>query len=121
MVDNIFVIMCFMSYTIHYYSEAVQTDIMTLPATLQARYVTLTRRMLEVGSNLGEPHTKPFGGGLFELRLKGAEGIARVFYCTLVGRQIIVLHSFVKKTGKTPPAERRIAETRLKEIKNAHA
>jgi phage-related protein len=34
----------------------------------------------------GEPHTEAFGGGLFEMRLKGAEGIARVFYCTLVGR-----------------------------------
>lgn len=32
------------------------------------------------GANLGEPHTKAFGDGLFELRLKGAEGIARVFW-----------------------------------------
>jgi phage-related protein len=55
------------------------------------------------------------------MRLKGAEGIARVFYCTLVGRRIVMLHSFVKKTDKTPPADRRIAETRLKEIKNADA
>lgn len=56
---------------------------------------------------------------LFELRLKGAEGIARVFYCARVGRNIVMLHSFVKKTDKTPPAELRIAEARLKEIKHA--
>lgn len=68
--------------------------------------------------NLGEPHTKPFGGGLFELRLKGAEGIARVFYCTLVGRRIVMLHSFVKKSDKTPPHEREIAEARMKKVKN---
>lgn len=110
-----------MSYSIHYYSDAVQANIMALPDTLQARYAALTRRMVEAGPNLGEPHTKPFGGGLLELRLKGAEGIARVFYCTLVGRRIVMLHSFVKKTDKTPPAERRIAETRLKEVKNAHS
>lgn len=32
--------------------------------------------------------------------------------------RIVMLHSFVKKTQKTPPNERRIAERRLKEIKN---
>lgn len=92
---------------------------MSLPLTLQARYISLSLRMQEIGPNLGEPHTEAFGGGLFELRLKGAEGIARVFYCTLVGKRIVMLHSFVKKSQKTPPNERRIAETRLKEIKNA--
>lgn len=56
----------------------------------------------------------------FELRLKGAEGIARIFYCTLIGKRIVMLHSFVKKTSKTPPKERRIAEARMKEIKNAN-
>lgn len=108
-----------MDYTIHYYSDAVQADVMGLPETLQARYAALTLRMKNSGPNLGERHSKAFGGGLFELRLKGAEGIARVFYCTLIGRRIVMLHSFIKKSGKTPPAERRIAEARLKEIKNA--
>jgi len=108
-------------YAIHYYSERVQADIFALPPTLQARYAALSQRMVSDGPNLGEPHTKAFGGGLFELRLKGAEGIARVFFCALVGRRIVMLHSFVKKTDRTPPAERRIAETRLKEIKHADA
>jgi phage-related protein len=87
--------------------------------TLRVRYFALTLRMAETGPNLGEPHTEAFGGGLFELRLKGAEGIARVFYCTQVGRRVVMLHSFIKKTQKTPVSERRIAEQRLKEIKNA--
>jgi phage-related protein len=73
-------------YTITYYSETVQADILKLPDTLAARYIVLTRRIAALGPNLGEPHTKAFGEGLFELRLKGAEGIARVFFCTLVGR-----------------------------------
>lgn len=110
-----------MEYTITYYSERVQDEILSLPDTLAARYVVLTRRMVVLGPNLGEPHTKAFGEGLFELRLKGAEGIARVFFCTLVGRRIVVLHSFVKKSQKTPPRERRIAEIRMKEIKDENA
>ena len=107
-----------MSYTITYYSEAVRDEIDVLPMTLRLRYAGLTSRMVAHGPNLGESHTEAFGGGLFELRLKGAEGIARVFYCTLVERRIVVLHSYIKKSQKTPLRERRIAETRLKEIKD---
>ena len=56
------------------------------------------------------------GGGLFELRIKAAEGIARVFYCTVVDRRIVVLHQFVKKSEKTPPKELEIARRRMKEV-----
>lgn len=78
----------------------------------------LARRMVVIGPNLGEPHTKAMGGGLFELRLKGAEGIARVFYCTQVSRRIVMLHSFIKKTDRTPKRELEVAQVRLKEIRN---
>ena len=66
-----------MTYAITYYNEALQAEIMSLPVTLQARYIGLTARMMVNGANLGKPHTEAFGNGLFELRLKGAEGIAR--------------------------------------------
>nr|MDP2189882.1 type II toxin-antitoxin system RelE/ParE family toxin [Rhodoferax sp.] len=109
-----------MDYTIAYYSEAVQEEILELPDTLAARYVVLTRRMVAIGPNLGEPHTKAFGDGLFELRLKGAEGIARVFFCILIGKRIVMLHSFIKKSDRTPKRELDVAQTRLKEIKHAN-
>ena len=57
--------------------------------------------------------------GDIELRLKGAEGIARAFFCTLVGKRIVMLHSFIKKSNRTPTREREVAETRMKEIKRA--
>ena len=110
-----------MDYAITYYSEAVQEQILELPDTLAARYIVLTRRMVALGPNLGEPHTKAVGDGLFELRLKAAEGIGRVFFCTLIGRRIVMLHCFIKKTNKTPPREREIAEARMKEVKHANA
>ena len=109
-----------MDYTISYYSEDLQEQITELPDTLAARYVVLTRRMIALGPNLGEPHTKAFGDGLFELRLKGTEGIARVFFCTLVGKRIVMLHSFIKKSDRTPVRERKLAENRMKEIKRAN-
>jgi phage-related protein len=77
--------------------------------------------MLAIGPNLGEPHTKAMGGGLFELRLKGAEGIARVFYCALIGKRIVMLHSFVKKSPRTPQQELEVARSRMKEVKNEDA
>ena len=110
-----------MDYEIKYYSEGVQEQILELPDTLAARYIVLTRRMLAIGPNLGEPHTKAMGNGLFELRLKGAEGIARVFYCTLIGKRIVMLHSFVKKTDRTPKRELEVAHNRMKEIKHENA
>ena len=110
-----------MDYTIAYYSKSVQEQILQLPDTLAARYVVPTCGMIALGPNLGEPHTTAFGDGLFELRLKGAEGIARVFFCTLVGKRIVMLHSFIKKSERTPIREREVAETRLKEIKHANA
>jgi phage-related protein len=108
-----------MDYTIAYYSESVQEQILDLPDTLAARYIVLTRRMVAIGPNLGEPHTKAFGDGLFELRLKGAEGIARVFFCTQIGKRIVVLHSFIKKSDRTPRRELDVALIRLKEMKHA--
>lgn len=109
-----------MDYEIGYYSKAVQTQILSLPDTLAARYIVLTRRMAAIGPNLGEPHTKAIGDGLFELRLKGAEGIARVLFCTLAGRRIVMLHSFVKKTERAPRRELETAQNRMKEIRRAN-
>ena len=110
-----------MSWQIDYYSTALQRDLLGLPATLQARYIHLTARMEVFGPDLGMPHTRAMGEGLFELRLKGAEGIARVFYCTLASRRIVMLHAFVKISEKTPTREFAVARRRMKEIKDAHA
>jgi phage-related protein len=110
-----------MDYSIHYYSKDVEAEILALPDTLAARYIVLTTRMITLGPNLGEPHTKAFGAGLFEIRLKGKEGIARVFYCTQVERQIHMLHSFIKKSQNTPETELETARTRMKEIKDGNA
>jgi phage-related protein len=72
--------------------------------------------MLEFGSNLGLPHTKPIESNLFELRVKSKEGIARVFFCTKIGKRIIMLHLFIKKSPKIPQKELKIANSRMSEV-----
>ena len=52
------------------------------------------------------------------MRVMAAEGIARAFYCTLVGRRVVMLHQFIKKSEKTPPNELKIARNRMKEVKD---
>lgn len=109
-----------MNWTIIYYDNSVQEEILAMPPGFLGRYLRYSDRMEVYGPDLGMPHTRAMGDGLFELRLKAAEGIARVLYCTVVGRKIVMLHQFVKKTDKTPLRELETARRRLKEFKNAH-
>ncbi|CAM8763347.1 Type II toxin-antitoxin system RelE/ParE family toxin [Burkholderia pseudomallei] len=106
------------NWTVVYYNERVKRDVFALPAGILADYLWLLDLMQEFGADLRMPHSRAMGGGLFELRPKGKEGIGRVFYCTHVGRHVVVLHAFVKKTQETPQQQIRIAQTRLREVRN---
>jgi phage-related protein len=97
-------------------SARVEREILALPEALVARFLRYAERLEAFGPDLGMPHTKPMGRGLFELRLKAKEGIGRVLYCTVPGRRIVMLHQFVKKTQKTPAREIEIARWRMKEL-----
>ena len=105
-----------MRWQIEYHHTDVEKFVRQLPKSLAARYLRLTDLMEEFGPNLGMPHTRALKGGLFELRVKGREGIARIFYCTVVNRRIVLLHGFIKKSQKTPQHHLRIARRRLREV-----
>ncbi len=107
-----------MNWRVSFYSAELQEEILDLPAGFVARFLRYAEHMEVYGPDLGMPHTRAMGEGLFELRLKAAEGIARVFYCTLVGRRVVMLHQFIKKSEKTPPNELKIARNRMKEVKD---
>ena len=104
-----------MQWTLTFHNKSVESEVLALPAGFVARFIRYAERMEIYGPDLGMPHTRAMGDGPFELRLKAAEGIARVFYCTVVNRKIVVLHSFVKKTDKTPLRELEVARRRMKE------
>ena len=101
---------------IEYYSEEARLAIEALPVGIRASYARLTELLEEFGLDLHLPYSRAMGSGLFELRPRGKEGSARVFYCTKVGKKIIVLHSFVKKTQKTPKRELETARKRQREV-----
>jgi phage-related protein len=105
-----------MTYSIEFYNAAVLAEVDGWPAGINASFTRIAEQMVESGPNLGLPYTRPFGDGLFEIRARGEEGIGRAFFCTLVGRRIVVLHGFIKKAQQTPPKELKIARKRLQEV-----
>jgi len=107
-----------MEWEITYYNEKVQKTIYKWPVGIRAFYARTTERMIVFGPNLGMPFTRSMGEDLFEIRVRGKEGIGRAFFCIAVERKIVILHAFIKKTNKTPRKELNIARERLSEVQN---
>ena len=105
-----------MKWKVTYFNRKVFDTILRLPDKLRARFFALQERMQVDGPNLGMPHTKAMGDGLFEIRIKASEGIARIFYCTCKGQELVILHSFVKKVQATPKKELALARKRQQEV-----
>lgn len=64
-----------------------------------------------------EPHVKHLDGSLWEIRVSGKSGIARALYVTVIGKRVVILRVFMKKTQKTPRREIELARQRAKDIK----
>ena len=107
-----------MSYSIEYFHPRVEEEIESWPVGILADYARLTELLMEFGPSLRMPHSRAMGGGLFELRPRGREGIGRAFYCFVIGKKVIILHAFTKKTQETPEQELKLARKRMKEVRN---
>ena len=64
-----------------------------------------------------EPYIKHIEDRLWEMRLRGRDGIARALYVTASGRRVVILRVFVKKTQKTPWREIELARQPAKEVR----
>lgn len=74
---------------------------------------------IQKGQFVGYPDTKAIKvllAGCFEIRLKGDDGIYRVFYILKNNLGILVFHGFKKKTQKTPANEIKTGKNRLKAL-----
>lgn len=104
-------------WSVEFLSDAVETEFRSLPKDLQARLVRIADLIESYGlDNLGMPYVRHLQDKLWEIRGKGPSGIARALYVAVVGRRVIILRVFVKKTQKTPPGEIALALARLKEM-----
>jgi phage-related protein len=105
-------------WSILFFNERVQREIEEWPVGVYADFLRLTELLEEGGLDLRMPHSRAMKDGLFELRCKGPEGIGRAFYCTQVGRELVILHSIIKKTQATPAKDLELARKRQKEVKS---
>ena len=98
-------------------NQSVLEEIDTFPPDMRAKLDHIVRMIEELGLHqVREPYIKHLQDKLWEMRVKGRDGIARAIYVTMKDRRIIILHAFRKKTRKTPEAAIRIALSRMKEL-----
>lgn len=82
-----------------------------------ARFDHISQLIEEFGlERVREPHVKHLRGSIWEMRLKGKDGISRALYVTATGRRVVVVRVFAKKPQKTPGKEIELALKRAKEI-----
>lgn len=93
--------------------EIVADFLDSLPIKLRAKAFRDIDLLREHGTTLREPYVKHIDGGLWELRIKFASDISRVFYFYPLAHKIVLLHGFVKKTTKTPKREIEAAKKRM--------
>lgn len=105
-----------MSWKISFFNTKIKEETLKFPVGILANYLHILEIIEEFGPTIGRPYTAPMGGGLFEIRAKGKEGIGRSLFCAVKGKEIIILHSFIKKTQKTPKKEIEKARKRMKEL-----
>lgn len=106
------------TWSLSFFNAKVAETIDAWPVGIRARFDRIATVMRDHGPNLGMPHTRAMGDGLFEIRAKGKEGIGRAFYCTAIDHHIVILHACIKKTRRTPPQELDTARKRLKQVKS---
>ena len=105
-----------MKWKITFYSERIEAQTLKLPSGILASLLHIMEMIEELGPNLGKPYVGKLDSGLYEIRSKGKEGIGRSLYCTIKGKEIVILHSFIKKTQKTPKKDLDLAKKRMKEV-----
>ena len=105
-----------MSWKITFFNQKVESETLAFPAGILANFLYILEMIEDFGPALGKPHTAAMGAGLFEVRAKGREGIGRALFCTVKGQEIVILHSFIKKSQRTPKKELEKARRRMKEL-----
>ena len=106
-----------MPWAVETLNEKVDAEVAALPSDMRARLVRISKFIEAVGlPNVREPYVKHLEGPLWEMRMKGRDGISRALYVTAKGKRVVIVRVFVKKTQKTPRHEINQALARASEI-----
>jgi phage-related protein len=97
--------------------KRVERELDALAIDIRQRFLRIVELVeLHGVAAMREPHIKHLEGKLWEMRMKGKDGIARAIYVTAERERVVVLHAFTKKTQKTPARALDVARIRAKEV-----
>ena len=106
-----------MGWVIETLNASVDKEVSALPADVRASLVRISELIEEFGlDRVQGPHLKHLQGRLWEMRLKGRDGIFRALYVAATGQRVVIVRVFAKKTQKTPDEEIKLALRRAKEV-----
>jgi len=106
-----------MVWTVETLDQTVDKELEDLPTDMKARFVWVSQLIEKHGlQNVREPYIKHVEDVLWEIRMKGKDGISRALYVTVKPKRVVVVRVFVKKTQKTPRREIKLALKRAQEI-----
>lgn len=106
-----------MVWSVEFLNEEVKASLDAFPLDLRASFQRIVELIQAQGlERVREPYVKHLEGPLWEMRLKRRSGIARAVYVTAVGKRVVVVHVFSKKTQKTPRREIITALKRAQEV-----
>ena len=107
-----------MAWLVEIINDKVEAELSAFPPDMRARFARIVELIETFGlHNVGMPHVRHIMDKLWEMRLKGRDGIGRALYVSVEHERVIVLRAFIKKSQKTPAREIRLAMERSKEIK----
>ena len=99
-------------------NATVDAELEALPGDMLARFWQIADLIKDMGlERVRGPYVDHLEGPLWEMRLKGKDGIARAIYVAAYGKRVVVVRVFVKKTQKTPRHEIELALKRAKDVK----
>lgn len=106
-------------WTIEFLNDRIRRELEDFPQDIVASFLRIAK-LIEINGPAGvhEPYVKHLQGSVWEMRMRGRDGIARAAYVTVSRRNaVVVVHVFRKKTQKTPRREIEIALRRAKDVR----
>jgi phage-related protein len=107
-----------MGWSIEFLDSDVREKLYSLPSDMRAMFERISHLIEDHGiAGMREPYVKHLQGPVWEMRLKGRDGIARAAYITVREKRVVVVHVFRKKTQKTPRRDIELALKKAREVK----
>lgn len=98
-------------------NDAVEGEFDSLPVEVKAKTTHIANLIREFGlPNIGMPYVKHIHDKVWEIRATGKSEQGRCLYVAAIGKRVVILRCFLKKTRKLPQKELIIALNRVKEL-----